>query len=204
MNNKAFAVAAGLVALALGGCGPAILAGTGAVIGKSVAEERSTMAVLRDNEIKLSISNRLMNASPELFAHVVVDVVEGRVLLMGMVPSAEDKARAVDIAWKTEGVNAVDDELTVGKPGGAQAYLEDVRISNTLRWKMFTDPKISASNYNVETIGAVVYLSGLAESREELARVLQHARGIKGVKRVVSHVLTIDDPRRVTAVGATQ
>jgi osmotically-inducible protein OsmY len=58
-------------------------------------------------------------------------------------------------------------------------------------------------NYNIETIDGVVHLSGLAKSKEELDRVIRHAQGISGVKRVVSHVLTIDDPRRVTAVANT-
>ena len=203
MTSRLIPALVGLTALMLAGCGPLILGGTGAAVGKAVVEERSSMDVLRDNRIKLSITNALMNESPRLFAHVVVDVVEGRVLLMGRVPSEADKKRAVDIAWNTEGVNAVADELIVGEPPGARTYVEDVRISNTLRWKMFTDSSIADANYNVETIDGVVYLSGLARSEAELARVLELARSIRGVKRVVSHVLTIDDPRRVTAVGAT-
>ena len=58
-------------------------------------------------------------------------------------------------------------------------------------------------NYNIETINRVVHLTGLAKSNEELDRVILRAQQVAGVERVVSHVLTIDDPRRVRTVAAT-
>ena len=105
------------------------------------------------------------------------------------------------IAWETEGVTTVEDELTVAEDSGTNAYLTDVRISNTLRFALLTDIKVSSVNYNVETIDRVVHLTGLAKSNEELGRVIARAQKVAGVERVVSHVLTIDDPRRVSAVA---
>ncbi|MFQ5565668.1 MAG: BON domain-containing protein, partial [Paracoccaceae bacterium] len=133
---------------------------------------------------------------------VSVDVIEGRVLLTGSVPERQHKIDAGRIAWETEGVTAVEDELTVAEDSSTKAYFTDVRISNTLRIKLLTDTKISSVNYNVETINRVVHLTGLAKSKDELDRVIRHAQEIKGVERVVSHVLTIDDPRRVRTVAS--
>lgn len=196
-------VAACLCGLALTACTPVgVAVGGGAVLARSVVQERTTMDALRDTEIKLSIQNRLMNHSHALFGDVSVDVIEGRVLLTGSVPERQHKIDAGRIAWETEGVTAVEDELTVAEDSSTKAYFTDVRISNTLRIKLLTDTKISSVNYNVETINRVVHLTGLAKSKDELDRVIRHAQEIKGVERVVSHVLTIDDPRRVRTVAS--
>jgi osmotically-inducible protein OsmY len=204
MKNKAIAVAACLCGLALTACTPVgMVVGTSAMVARSVVQERTTMDALTDTEVKLSIQNRLMNHSHELFFDVSVGVIEGRVLLTGSVPQREHKVDAGRIAWETAGVTAVEDELTVAEDSGTQAYLTDVRISNTLRFALLTDGTVSSVNYNVETINRVVHLTGLAKSSEELDRVIRRARQVAGVEHVVSHVLTIDDPRRVRAVAAT-
>ena len=204
MKIKAIVVAACLSGLALTACTPVGMAiGGGVVLARSVVQERSTMDALEDTEIKLSISNRLLNHSGKLFRDVSVGVAEGRVLLTGSVPEREHKIDAARIAWETEGVIAVEDELTVAEDSSPKAYLTDVRISNTLRIALLTDVKVSSVNYNVETVNRVVHLTGIAKSNEELDRVIRHAREVKGVERVVSHVLTIDDPRRVRTVAAT-
>ncbi len=204
MKIKAIVVAACLSGLALTACTPAGMAiGGGVVLARSVVQERTTMDALEDTEIKLSISNRLLNHSGELFRDVSVAVTEGRVLLTGSVPERQHKVDAARIAWETEGVIAVEDELTVAEDSSTKAYLTDVRISNTLRFALLTDVKVSSVNYNVETVDRVVHLTGLAKSNEELDRVIRHAQEVKGVERVVSHGLTIDDPRRVNTVAAT-
>jgi osmotically-inducible protein OsmY len=204
MKIKAITVAACLTGLALTACTPVgVVIGGGAVLARSVVQERTTMDALRDTEIKLSIENRLLNYSGELFRDVSVGVVEGRVLLTGSVPERQHKIDAARIVWETEGVTTVEDELTVEKDTGTKARLADVRISNTLRLALLTDVEVSSVNYNVVTINRVVHLTGLAKSNEELDRVIRQAQEVKGVERVVSHVLTIDDPRRVRTVAAT-
>ena len=204
MNIKAIAVAVCLLGLALPACTPVGLAvGTGAVVARSVVQERTTMDALKDTEIRLSIENALLNHSGELFRDVSVGVVEGRVLLTGSVPERQHKVDAAGIVWGTAGVTAVEDELTVAEDSGVVAYLVDVRISNSLRLALLTDSKVSSMNYYVETINRVVHLSGLARSSTELDRVILRAQQVAGVERVVSHVLTIDDPRRVSAVATT-
>ena len=154
------------------------------------------MDALRDTEIQLSLNNRFLNHSAGLFADVATDVIEGRVVLTGSVPTREDKVAATSLAWETPGVTTVTDELTVAEDSGAIAYAEDAWISNQLRLSLLTDTGISSVNYNVETVDKVIHLTGIARSRTELGTVIDHAARIPGVARVVSHVLTIDDPRR--------
>ena len=95
MTALAELAGAGLLAPA---CAPVAIMGTTAMVGGAVVQERSTMSALSDTEIKLSILNGLMNHSGELFRDVSVDVIEGRVVLTGSVPRAEDKVTATRIA----------------------------------------------------------------------------------------------------------
>jgi osmotically-inducible protein OsmY len=190
------AITLALGALAVTSCGPVALGTTGAVLTRSVMQERTTRDALRDTDIKLSLNNQLLSHSAGLFADVSVDVTEGRVVLTGSVPAREDKVTATQLAWATEGVGSVTDELTVQEDSGAVAYLEDAWISNRLRIALLRDRQISSVNYNVETVDKVVHLTGLARTRGELGKVIAHASAMPGVTRVVSHVLTIDDPRR--------
>lgn len=196
MKTNAAWIPLALTALAVTACGPVILGTTGVVLTRSVMQERTTMDALEDTEIKIGLNNRLLSHSTGLFADVSADVTEGRVVLTGSVPSREDKVKATELAWATPGVTEVTDELTVKEDSGARAYLEDAWISNRLRVALLTDRQVSSVNYNVETVDKVVHLTGLARSRGELGKVIAHASAVPGVARVVSHVLTIDDPRR--------
>lgn len=185
--------------MVLSSCGAAILVGAGTEVTRTVLQERSTMDSLKDTEIQLSLNNNFLRHSTELFGDVSTDVTEGRVVLTGSVPRRQDKVAATRIAWATEGVLAVTDELTVKEDSGAVAYAEDAWISNRLRVTLLTDADVRSVNYNIETVDKVVHVTGLARSADELNRVLDHASSVPGVARVVSHVLTIDDPRRTIA-----
>jgi len=199
-------VLAWLTAWAVGlvGCAPAVpLIGGGAVVTRSVLQERSTRQALTDTEIEISVQNRLGNHSGELFRDVFVDVTEGAVLLTGSVPKREHTVAAAKAAWAVPGVREVEDEITVAEDSGTTAYLADVRISNQLRYALLTDLDVRSINYTVTTVDRVIHLTGLARSEAELAAVVAHARSIDGVRKVVSHVLTIDDPRRVRRLTET-
>lgn len=187
-------VAAGLAGCTAAGLGLGALATTGV----SVAQERSTKQALNDVEISLSLTNRLMSEDYGLFADVSTEVHEGRVLLTGSVPTQEDRIRAAKVVWETPGVVELLNEVTVEKDAGAASYAKDVWISTQLRGALLKDLKVNAVNYTIETSDQTVHLLGVARSEEELERVVDHARRIDGVKKVVSHVLTKYDARRVT------
>ncbi len=190
--------AAALLAALAAACTPAVpLVAAGAVTTAAVAEERTTRDALTDIEIETTVNNNLLNASPELFRRVGVDVVEGRVLLSGAVSRQDQRIEATRLAWAAPGVREVLNELSLAGDPGVQRYSEDLWITTQLRSRMLADANVRSINYNIETHRGVVNLIGLARSPQELQRVTQIAASIPGVTSVVSHVLSIDDPRRV-------
>ncbi len=201
MTSKIILAAMAAVSVSLSGCGAVLLAGAGTVGARSILEERTTMSALEDAEIQLALNNRYLNHSGRLFHKISTDVQEGRVVLTGAVPTRQDKIDALTMAWEVPGVVSVTDEIQVGEGEGVAGYAEDAWISTRLRTALLTDLDIQSQNYNVETVGRVIHITGLARSPEELNLVLAHAQGISGAQKVVSHVLTIDDPRRVAQAG---
>lgn len=189
------AVVAGLtLAFPLSGC--AVAVGAAAVGTNTVLEERTTRDAMTDAEIRLSLNNKLLSHSGRLFSDVSTEVVEGRVLLTGSVAKRQDRIDATRLAWEVEGVKEVVNEIEVGEDATAAGFVNDVWISSQLRARLIAAEGVNSVNYNIETVNGTVHLIGLAKSRDELRTVMGIASRVPGVKKVVSHVLTIDDPRR--------
>jgi osmotically-inducible protein OsmY len=183
--------------LLLAACTPgAALVGAGATVGVAAVQERSVGNAVDDATIQVQINHLLLQRSERLFADVDLEVVEGRVLMTGSVPTAEDRIDAVRLAWQVTGVTEVLNELQVTDKSGLMSYAKDVWISTQMRGKLIGDSHIVDINYSVDTVNGTLYLMGIAQSQGELDRVVQHGRTIRGVTQVVSHVQLRDDPRR--------
>lgn len=193
------AALAAAILIHLSGCVAVPVAVGGAVVGSAVEEERTTRDALTDLETETTINNNLANTSGELFRRVGVDVIEGRVLLSGAVSTRADAIKAQELAFAAPGTREVINELTIDGDPGVQRYSQDLWITTQLRTLMIGDPDVASVNYNIETHRGVVHLIGLARSDAELERVTGIAASIPGVTQVVSHVLSITDPRRQRA-----
>ena len=58
-------------------------------------------------------------------------------------------------------------------------------------------PEVSSINYSIDTVQGTVYLMGFAQNREELNRVIEISRTVKGVNGVVSYVKFVGGDRAV-------
>lgn len=170
--------------------------GAGAVVGVGAAQERGLKAAATDTAIKLAISERLLSHEIRLFTKVTATVVEGQAMLTGAVQESKTRDLAGRMAGDVTGVRKVLNEIQVTPGGDILDYSHDAGISAKLRAEIFNDPEVRDINYAIETVNSVVYLIGIARTQKEIDRVIDHARDVAGVRRVVSHVLTRDDPRR--------
>lgn len=186
----------GLSAPLLSACSPlGIAVGAGATAGVAAQQEGGLNAAANDAGIRAQINRLWFEKDIEMMRRVGLSVSNGRVLLTGVVPKAEDRVEAVRLVWQVPGVREVINEIRVDGEEGSRggSYATDVWISTQLRSKLLFDSQINAINYSVETIHGIVYLMGVAVSRDELERVINHARNIRGVNKVVNHVLLKDD-----------
>lgn len=188
----ALAVALGV---AVGACSPVGIALTGgAAIGSAGLSERGVGGTVADVRMRSAISDGWWRESLDIYSRLTVDVTEGRALVMGYLPTEEQRATAIRIAWQADGIREVINEVQVGDPPGWLDSFRDRSITTQLRSRLTFDGNILAVNYSITTIAGTVFLLGVAQNPEELQRVTDHARAIGGVQRVVSYVRQRSDP----------
>ena len=181
--------------LLLAGCAGAVI-GAGATVGVAAVQQRSIGDAGRDARIDFEINSAFLQKNEKLFGELLVDSVEGHVLLTGILDTEAAKTEAGQIAWKVAGVHEVINEIQVGPDRSIGEYARDKRIGTELRTELIGDNRIDDVNYDTVTIKGVVYLFGIAKDPSELDRVVQHVRNISGVRDVVNHVMLKDDLER--------
>ena len=162
----------------------------------SSLKEKGIKEAMSDGMIDATVNKEFINHDIKMFINVEIEVVEGRVLLTGSVKKAKYRMDAIKLAWKVLGVREVINEIEVTNKGGIIRYLNDVKIKTQIRYKIIADKKIRSINYNFESVNGTLYVIGIAQNKKELKRVVNHSNDIKGVIKVVSHVMMKDDPRR--------
>lgn len=182
----------------LSACAPVVL-GAGATVGVAATEDRGVEGATDDLKIRAEINELWFRHDATMFHEVDLRVHEGRVMLTGAVQKPEYRVDAVRLAWQAAGVREVLDEIQVTNSSSFSDYSRDVIIATDLRGRLMFDGQVKNVNYSVEVVNGIVYLMGVAQNQAELDRVIAHARDIRNVKRVVSHVVLKNDPRRTGA-----
>ena len=175
-----------VLALFISSCSGPFL-GAGSSVGLAALEERSARQVALDLATTAKIRLELFNSDEKFFLRIGVEVFENRVLLTGIVKSDTLAARAVGISWKPKDVVDVLNEIQIGE-FKLRNVAKDSWISTQFTSKITFDRDILAINYKIETVNGVIYLIGVAQSSSELQKVLNHAKNIGGVNRVINHV----------------
>ncbi len=178
---------AALAALPLGGCTPLVLGGA-AVGATVVAQERSASDAVSDTVIQANINKSFLEHDVEIFQRTDISVVEGKVLLTGIVPEPQDRLDAARLAWQVEGVREVINEIDVKDRSTLSDAARDSWITAKLRSRIAFDSGIYSINYTIDTVNQRVFLMGVAQDQAELDRVVAHARNIDYVRAVIPYV----------------
>jgi len=176
------------------------LIGAGATAGIAVVQERGTDEAFDDLTIQLRLNSIFLEEDSGLFTSISTHVVEGRVLLLGVVATPEDRVTAAKLAWQTQGVVEVINEINVESETSLSQASKDLYITTSLRARLLADSEIAAVNYKVETVRGTIYLLGISQNKNELVRVISHARDISGVRNIVTHVKDKSDQSRQSNV----
>lgn len=165
-------------------------------VGATTREDRSLRTIAADYAIKSAITHAYLDEA--MLLDINTDVYAGRVLLTGAVRNADARRKAEEIARRVEGVREVLNEIQVTPDGGISASIRDLLIENELQFFLLAEKGVSSIDYRWRSVNSVVYLIGVAASREELDKVLSLARDLKAVKKVVSHVRLPDKTAPMT------
>ena len=163
---------------------------------KTLTQTKSDVVIASGVAVKL-LANKLKMSNN----FIDTTVYEGRVLLTGVVDSANKAKLAQDLAWQVEGVLEVIDEIQVCdnckmKITDSTKILADSLITTEIETKLFLAKRVRSFNFTVNTVQKTVYIIGIAYSLEEQQMVLKIASKVKGVEKVVNHIILADDLRR--------
>lgn len=113
---------------------------------------------------------------------VQVSVEDGAVTLLGTVDAPYERARASARVAQLEGVRRVDNRLTVA----VDQYLSDKDLLQRVQTALLADPHPAVRQVGARIHRGVVTLVGRVDSLEDERHALRVARGVKGVREVVS------------------
>ena len=119
---------------------------------------------------------------------VEVQTREGMVHLTGVVDTVEARREAARVAWRTEGVRGVSNELTVGELT-VGSWVDDVMISSKVKSQLISNTLIRAGDIDVSSSQGVVTLIGRVGTQAIKTDAERIARATKGVSDVNNELL---------------
>lgn len=125
---------------------------------------------------------------------IKVDTIAGQVTLYGKVHSAEEKAKAENVARKIDGVQGVRNLLQVVAPEHEAAMqVSDDALKQRVEQALEADPSLKSSSIAVQSVNqGVVLLSGTAKTLSAHLRAVEVAAAVPGVHRVASEIQSPD------------
>ena len=179
-----------LLLLFLHACSPANILATGGGSAMVIAEgERSMGSVVDDATIKVNIAAKFISSEGNLFVNISTTVLEGRVLLTGLVDNQEIRIDAVRRVWEVDGVQEVINEIQVGNRESLKEYANDLWINTQAKGLAAKAIGLRVVGYNFETIQGKVYIAGITSKPEQLEDLIDAVKTIKGVKEIVNYVI---------------
>ena len=179
-----------LVVLFLHGCSPTNILATGSGGAMVIAEgERSMGSVIDDATIKVNIAAKFINSTDNLFVDISTTVLDGRVLLTGLVDNQEIRIDAVRKVWEVEGVQEVINEIQLGNRDTLKEYANDLWINTQAKGLAAKAIGLRVVGYNFETIKGKVYVAGITSRPKQVEDLINAVKTIKGVKEIVNYVI---------------
>ena len=172
------------------GCSPANILATGGATTMVIAEgDRSFGTVVDDATIKVNIASKFISSDDNLFININTNVLEGRVLLTGLVDNQEIRIDAVRRVWEIKGVKEVINEIEVGNRASLKDYGKDLWINAQAKGLAAKAIGLRFLAYNFETIKGKVYIAGITSRPEQLDKVIEVVKTIKGVTEIINYVV---------------
>ena len=168
----------------LQGCVAALIGG-GAIATKVGTDPRTAGTQIDDETLEFKVENAIeKDAQIKSEARINAVSYNGRVLLIGQVPSEGVKETATELAKGVEGVNDVYNELTVGQKISIGQISKDSWITTQVKSKMLVDNRVKSTDVKVITENGQVFLLGsLTHSQADAAADI--ASRTSGVQKVV-------------------
>ena len=164
--------------------------------GVSVAlDPRSVGTQIDDSIMQKNLSARIVLMDKKYIISVKTKVLDGRIFMTGKVENPEEKLKLTKLAWETDGVRSVRNDIRIKEEFNFKQSAKDLLITSQLRTALILDKKIKATNYQIDTYKKKIYIYGIAITLDEKKKVVQEAEEILDVEGVIASILIVDDLR---------
>ena len=164
--------------------------------GVSVAfDPRSVGTQMDDSIMQKNLSARIVLSNKSYFLSVKTKVLDGRIFLTGKVDDPEEKLKLTKLAWETEGVRSVRNDVIIKEEFNFKQSAKDLLITSQLRTALILNKNIKASNYQIDTYKKKIYIYGIALISDEKELVIDEAKKILDVDDVIASIILVEDLR---------
>ena len=193
MKNKLFLIF--FISIFLNGC---VGVSSSGIFGTGVSvaiDPRSLGTQIDDSLMQKNLSARILLVNKNYFLAVKSKVLDGRIFLTGKVDQPEEKLKLTKIAWETEGVRSVRNDIKIKEEFDFKQSAKDILITSQLTTALILNKDIKATNYQIDTFKKKVYIYGIALTEEEKNLVISEAKEILDVEDVVASILLVENLR---------
>ena len=164
--------------------------------GVSIATDpRSLGTQIDDSIMQKNLTARILLIDKKYFLNIKSKVLDGRIFLKGKVDDPEEKLKITKVAWETQGVRSVRNDIKVRENFNFKQSAKDILITSQLRTALILNNQIKATNYQIDTYKKKIYIYGIATTKEEKDLVLSEAKEILDVEDVIASILLVDNLR---------
>ena len=164
--------------------------------GVSVATDpRSIGTQIDDSIMQKSLKTRIILIDKKYLLSIKSKVLDGRIFLKGKVDNPEEKLKLTKIAWETQGVRSVRNDIKIREDFNFKQSAKDILITSQLQTALIFNKNIKASNYQIDTFKKKIYIYGIAITSEEKKLVIEEAKQILDVEDVIASILLVENLR---------
>ena len=164
--------------------------------GVSVAiDPRSLGTQIDDSIMHKNLSSRILIINKNYFLSVKSKVLDGRIFLTGKVDDPEEKLKLTKLAWETEGVRSVRNDIKIKEKFNFKQSAKDILITSQLKTALILNKNIKATNYQIDTYKKKIYIYGIALTKDEKDLVITEAKEILDVDDVIASILLVKNLR---------
>ena len=164
--------------------------------GVSVAfDPRSVGTQIDDSIMEKNLKTRVLLRDKNHLLKVKTKVLDGRIFLTGTVENPEEKLQLTKLAWETDGVRSVRNDIKIKEEFNFKQSAKDLLITSQLRTAIILNKDIKASNYQIDTYKKKIFIYGIAQTSDEKDLVIKEAKEILDVDDVIASIMLVEDLR---------
>ena len=165
--------------------------------GVSIALDPRTLGTQIDDSImQKNLQARLALTEKKYLIKLSVKVLDGRIFLGGKVDEPEEKLKITKMAWETKGARSVKNNIVIKQKFSFLNVAKDVLITSQLRAALILNKNVKAANFNIDTINQKTYVFGIAHTENEKKEIIQEAKQIVDLEKLVTSILMVSDLSR--------